>query len=530
VRRAVVGLIVLAALPAHAQVRKQVRDGAAVQALTVTERAQLGDPLFTLVLKPRPNEARLDEIERLLMGPSGKRHLFVVSEDLLDASAGSRRAVIAYTGRNGTVQLDPNVMLSVSFTDQAFSTEDIEGWGWDDVRSRYNYYKLDRGGGGSLSWKFRGSSVNADAMTTAERAGTCMRCHITGAPVMKELPIPWNNWHSSRSLIGHLSPTATGPWPIARTPRFADLKGAQDLETSFVIPSIKQFNGRRADALVGPLTAGMRTVTNGPRLLKSLFVTTEYNITSADQSSGLHPFPKVGAGPEAAVVVPDTFFLNANVLAGGSFTRYEGLGVTDARQFSTVLRLTPAEYRDVVRAFTTNVEGRDFDTHFAWFVPEASHSDNQTIDILVRRGIVTAEFAAAALSVDLERPVFSEARESLLAFMPKTYRFKPRGAHGDSERPGQQSRGRHTGGAVCGAARRPAAARAREGSRGRLPATRAHGAAGQPAHGRDRAALRPRDRAPPSSGGAHTRPGGEPAPVSAGRPQAVTGVHTPPPV
>ena len=41
----------------HAQLRKQARDGAPVQALTAAERAALGDPLFKLVLQA-PAERR----------------------------------------------------------------------------------------------------------------------------------------------------------------------------------------------------------------------------------------------------------------------------------------------------------------------------------------------------------------------------------------------------------------------------------------------------------------------------------------
>jgi hypothetical protein len=46
-------------------------------------------------------ENRLDEIERLLMGTSGQRYLFVVHEDLQDPTRGrTRRAVTAYSGSN----------------------------------------------------------------------------------------------------------------------------------------------------------------------------------------------------------------------------------------------------------------------------------------------------------------------------------------------------------------------------------------------------------------------------------------------
>jgi hypothetical protein len=420
------GLVCLVApIGAAAQpaIRKQATDSAPPQAMTPAELAQLGDPLFVLVLKTRPQETRLDEIERLLMGTSGQRHLFVVHEDLQDPTRGrARRAVTAYSGSNQSVRLDPNVTLSLVFTDQGFDPDTIEAWGWDDRQSRYNYYKLD---GQPPSWKFRGSSVGADQLAPAQRQGTCMACHINGAPIMKELPFPWNNWHSFRNVVGHLLPGTPDHWAVAESARFRDLKGAQDLERAFILPSIRQFNGRRITALTRSAPGGLQEVTDGPRLLRPLFQTTEYNIISSGQLSGLHPLPTPGTGPGSPVGVPDTFFLNANLLAGGGATQYEGLGVAEARRFANLLTLQPAEYRGVVEQFRTRLGNLPGDTNFAWFVPEPSHSDNQMVDLLVRRGVITREFAAAVFAVDLERPVFSPAREGLLALVPGRFRFKP---------------------------------------------------------------------------------------------------------
>ena len=52
--------VVLGGAVTHAQLRKQVRDGAPIQALTAAERAALGDPFFTLVLQTSPAETTLD--------------------------------------------------------------------------------------------------------------------------------------------------------------------------------------------------------------------------------------------------------------------------------------------------------------------------------------------------------------------------------------------------------------------------------------------------------------------------------------
>jgi hypothetical protein len=424
--------ILLGGAVTHGQLRKQARDGAPIKALTAAERAALGDPLFKLVLQASPTETTLDGIERRLMGTDGMRRLFVVHEEGLDPTPGrSLRAVLTYRGTTQTQTLQPNVALSVSFDHRGLSTDDLEAWGWDDARSRYNYYRLDRQPGeAGLTWKFRGSSVGADALSKTARDGTCMRCHINGGPVMKELKLPWNNWHSSSSPLDYLDGLGTGDWSIAAEPRFRQLSDALRLEVDVIGPSIKQFNGRRAKALVRALPGGASSeVTDARRLLKPLFVTTEYNLASAAQPSGLHPFPAVGTGPVEAVAVPDTFFLNAHLFAGGGPLQYRGLNVEDAREFGSVLAITPAEYRQLVEDFQTTVGGAQFDSQFAWFTPEASHIDNHLVEVLVREGVITPEFAAAVLAVDLETPVFSEARASLLPrFVPARFRFKPRGA------------------------------------------------------------------------------------------------------
>ena len=167
-------------------------------------------------------------------------------------------------------------------------------------------------------------------------------------------------------------------------------------------------------------------MTDGKRLLRPLFATTEYNVTSAPQPSGLHPFPAVGTGPQAGVAVPDTFFLNANLLAGEGSSSIEGWASPRPGNWATCCPSSRG-VAGLVRDARTTVGGRDFDSMFAWFVPEPSHIDNHLVDVLVRDGLITAEFAASVLAVDLETPVFSTARASLLRFVPATFRFTARG-------------------------------------------------------------------------------------------------------
>ena len=51
--------------------------------------------------------------------------------------------MLTYRGTTQQQQLQPNVALSVSFNHQGLSADGLEAWGWDDARSRYNYYRLD---------------------------------------------------------------------------------------------------------------------------------------------------------------------------------------------------------------------------------------------------------------------------------------------------------------------------------------------------------------------------------------------------
>lgn len=174
---------------------KQEKNGLQPQMMNTEELASLGDPLFNLVLKEHADITNLTEIEALI---KGEESTFVVDEKIADATPNrdnTRRAILAFSGTNGNEELKPNVMFSVSFDSEEFpDTQPIEAWGWDSKRARYNYYKLDQAGTpNQLSWKFRGSSDQADLLALNERKGTCMECHINGAPIMKELLFPWDS-------------------------------------------------------------------------------------------------------------------------------------------------------------------------------------------------------------------------------------------------------------------------------------------------------------------------------------------------
>jgi hypothetical protein len=422
---------------------KQDRDGAPAQTLSALEFASLGDPLFNLVLKDKANVVKLSDIEQAIQPDPSQRRLFVVSEGIVSAAkTGSRRAVLAFLGENGGESLQGNVMLSFSFGPNGPQDAiDFEAWGWDNHRGRYNYYKADRTGtpDAQPAWKFRASSDRADLLRPTERAGTCLACHVNGAPVMKELFLPWNNWHSGIGFTAEYLVEGSGhpdPWPAASTPRFkTSLDIAERLEVDFMIPTVKRFNTARlnaalkrrddtGDRLINP--EGRLTVVEGRQLLRPLFEATEVNLISSRDKAGQHPFaPPTEFVPSLPIRLPDNFFLNTHLIAGGGPPGYIGLQLPVAAQFRQFATLTQQQNKDLLDKFEVRLNNISGDANFAWFGPEPSLIDNDMADQLLRTGVVTPHFLAAVLTVDLENPVFSEKRAVLLKYVPDQFEFKP---------------------------------------------------------------------------------------------------------
>lgn len=415
---------------------KQERDQAPAEHLLSSELASLGDPFFALVLRDHAGETNAEKVFDLIQPDKARRQVFVVDENIADSRPrGARRVVMSFTGTVRGQPLNSNVMISTFLVPTRFPAgPELEVWGWDNQRGRYNYYKLDDSGTPDrrLAWKFRGSSVDADMLSATDRADTCLACHISGAPIMKELLLPWNNWHSSSFSATNLTTGLPGSWPVATALR-PMLRGAEDLERT-IIPAIRQFNTRRlnaslarrdSDGAIDIDAQGRARLHEARRLLRHLFETTELNLISARANSGLHPFAPSQPGPAANITIPAAFFLNSNLIAGSAPLQLQGLGIAEATTFGTLADLTPAEYRTLIESSAVQLGGRDGDANFGWFTPEASLVDNDVVDRLLRRNVISREFVAAALAVDLEQPILSAARNRLLAFIPDTFRFTP---------------------------------------------------------------------------------------------------------
>ena len=81
--------------------------------------------------------------------------------------------------------------------------------------------------------------------------------------------------------------------------------------------------------------------------MKSVFSSTEVNLISSRQLSGLSPWDKK-SGPVGDIIIPANFFLNLGLIAGGGPGGYKGLGLDNANVFKG-LGVIPSEiYSDLI--------------------------------------------------------------------------------------------------------------------------------------------------------------------------------------
>ncbi len=400
---------------------------AAVQAL------ELGDPFFELVILANPQPTRLSDIEAALQPVPDRRRKFVVDEGIKSSAPGQRRSVISFVGQTiapsgEVIDLDATVMLSIFFAPGQFPSSEngTEAWGWDDARGRYNYYKLN-----GNTWMFRGTSSGPEVRN---RTG-CMSCHLNGSPIMKELLVPWANWHSVSDGIAYLSQP---PWNPVAQPIFApgQLQGAERLEVQ-IISALRRFHRHEAARAQTPLGGGITRIDNARALLRPVFETTEINIASSSVPTGnLHPFTSSNLGILDPVQIPNTHFLNARVLAQSNFpgSSADGtLNIAAAGQFRNAARVPATVYQDLV---TSNalvlascrgpVPGLQGDAHFAWLHPEPGLFDVTRVEHLLTEKIVDRNFVAAVMAVDLRNPI-SDVRAELLQFVPEDYQIDASG-------------------------------------------------------------------------------------------------------
>src|ERR1700741_280013 len=165
---------------------------AAPRKMSAAEVKALGDPFAVLLLAkgkfPRTGEAVVEGLRSAVPANHALRTVrtFVVGEgSQLPATAGTDRTIrfIVTVGRGPQ---GPDVFLSVG--DPA-DPSGVEVMAWKRGAGGFNYYRST-----NAVWMFAGNS--RDAMRGKSRGKGPFESHPSGALLMKELKLPWQNWHS----------------------------------------------------------------------------------------------------------------------------------------------------------------------------------------------------------------------------------------------------------------------------------------------------------------------------------------------
>jgi hypothetical protein len=300
------------------------------------------------------------------------------------------RAVITRTrGQNAIVMIAP-------------STRDplLEVIAWDADKKAFNYYVRE----GQRTWLWKGDSTHALQAQTHGQG--CFTCHINGAPIMKELLVPWTNWQSQAATI---KPEAIpDDSPLKHDPLFtpANLTGAEQLERH-----IQAWVSRTNQGHVERLRQGQMTVRTA---LRPLVQTTTANLAFSTE-------PSASNGPR--IPIPLSFFVNAQGFARA------GVDIDVPEAFGNCNPFCqPAVDRAIYEAALVRFEfalqapvnfvQRPGDTHFAFAIPAPAFEDMDMMQQLIGQGIVSRRFAACMLAVDFPNPVYSPERQQLLSFIP----------------------------------------------------------------------------------------------------------------
>jgi hypothetical protein len=275
----------------------------------------------------------------------------------------------------------------------------LQVMGWDEAAGQFNYYmRLDR------SWVWAGNSYSA--LAPESRGQGCFDSHVNGSMVMKELKQPWLHWQSMNATI-----LVAPDDPLRSNPFYQSLSGAEDLEHT-----VRAGVGRWTAARLKHAVAPDGRVSELDRLLRQLCTTTTVNLASSVTASST-----VVDNPAKPLTLPLGFWLNADSLLDdlGIPARFVPPSVEGQLYLDSLARydfaLVEGEFRQPGDAF------------FAFVVPEAAFEDIEVVNQLVRRKIISAQFAASVLMVDFPNPVFSPARGKLLGYVPPAATVNPAG-------------------------------------------------------------------------------------------------------
>jgi hypothetical protein len=290
----------------------------------------------------------------------------------------------------------PDLLISAS-TDLDSQTAFLQVIGWDAKSGAFQFYDRREG-----SWVWAGSSW--DALEPDSRSHGPFDSHVNGALNMKELKLPWINWHSQSATIldNALAPTD----PLRNESLWKGKSAAQDFERDVARAGIRRWTDSRFKRSVSSdAIAGL------PKFLRQVLETTTVNLVSSpDANSAL--------ATAASVRLPITFFISADAL-------FDSIGLSPDIEVPAV---SAQLYRAMLARYEVRVgDGKFFfpgDTHFVFVIPEPAFEDVVVLEGLLALGVLDRKLAAALLMVDFCNPVFSPKRAALMRYVPETARVR----------------------------------------------------------------------------------------------------------
>jgi hypothetical protein len=283
-----------------------------------------------------------------------------------------------------------DLMISTSTAFDSLTTF-LQVIGWDPVLKAYRFY--DRRDG---AWVYAGSSW--DALVPPTRGKGPFDSHVNGALNMKELKLPWQNWHSE---AGGIKDDVLAPDdPLRAEKLWIDRTGAQEFERTVIRPGIVRWMDARFAAC---LANGQ--LNRLPELMRHVLETTTFNLTSSATENGQLANP-------GELNLPLTFFLNSDAL----------LNTINLEPDIGVPHVETGLYRACLAKFDVAVTDGNFrfagDTHFAFMVPEPAFEDIPVLRALISQSVISRKLAACLLMVDFPNSVFSLRRATLLKYVP----------------------------------------------------------------------------------------------------------------
>jgi hypothetical protein len=361
---------------------------------------QLGDRFAQLVLLqgifPRNAGEVLNAIEQAVPpgDPLLTRQFFLVGEgsQIAPGSGVAGKRALRFLATIGKGPGGPDIVLSAFDPDH----DTVELMAWDLERGGFNFYRTV---GASNAWVFAGNSRHA--LTASTRDNGPFESHKNGHFLMKELKLPWVNWHSPTAVVASSVFAEEGllghPWVANLTPG-----GAYTLEDNVAKPAIRRWTKARLEALV----SGNSDETPR-RVLEQVLTTLTVNLASSMTSSAA-----AVSGAAQEVDLPETFFVDSDALSGILGLARPPRPLVPSNVYAASLRTFGVRLTDGA-AFE-----RRGDTHFAFVVPERAFEDANTLDEAIEQGILSKRLAACLLMVDFPNPIFSGKRRRLLEHVP----------------------------------------------------------------------------------------------------------------